>query len=236
MASSQSFNFLDHLEELRTRIIVCLIALGVCSVVGYIISNACIEYLIQPLRGMGHTLYFFSPYEAFWVKLKVSILSGFVLSSPVIFWQAWLFVTPGLYARERRFIVPGVGAATILFLCGIAFCYFLVLPIALSFLLSFKSESLQPLISVKEYLALCTSFLLSFGFIFNLPLVAAGLTQVRIVHHSMLRKKRKYALVIIFIVAAILTPPDIFTQLFLALPLLVLYEVCIIVSWFLWHK
>jgi len=233
MTKGHRLNFLEHLDELRAKIIICLITLVLLSVAAYFISDPITECITRPIKNESSNVYFFSPHEAFLVKLKISLLTGFIASSPVIFMQTWLFITPGLYAREKKVVLPVVILATALFLCGILFAYFTVLPVALYFFLSFQSETLRPLISIKEYITFASSMLLSFGFIFNLPLLAAALTKLGIVNHSFLIKQRRYMMVLIFIIAALITPPDIFTQIMLAIPLIVLYEVCIVIAWFL---
>jgi len=167
------------------------------------------------------------------IKLKASVLGGLIVSFPVIFMQVWLFVSPGLYKREKKVFLPSVIGGTLLFLIGVWFCYYWVIPVALRFFLSFQSETLKPLISIKEYISFSIGLLLSFGIIFNLPLVSAGLTKLGVINHVFLMKRRKIMIVIIFIIAAIITPPDVFTQFLLALPLIILYEVCIVISWLL---
>ena len=236
MATKQHGNFIDHLGELRKRIIICLISVAVLSIGAYFISDSIIEFLTRPIKDAQYNVYFFSPYEAFLIKLKASVLGGIITSIPLIFSQVWLFVSPGLYQREKKTFLPIVIGGTFLFFGGAFFCYYCVIPFALRFFLSFQSETLKPLISIKEYIAFTSSLLLSFGIIFNLPIISAGLTQLGVVNHTFLIKKRKIMLVVVFIVAALITPPDVFTQIVLALPLIILYEICILISWFLRKK
>lgn len=236
MATKRPPNVIDHLGELRKRIIICLISLAVLGIGAYCISDSIIEFLTRPIKDAHYNVYFFSPYEAFLIKLKASVLGGIIASIPLIFSQVWLFVSPGLYQREKKMFFPAVISGTFLFLGGVFFCYYYVLPFALRFFLSFQSETLKPLISIKEYVSFSSGLLLSFGIIFNLPIVSAGLTQLGVVNHTFLIKKRKIMLVVVFIVAAVITPPDVFTQIVLALPLIILYEICILISWLLRKK
>lgn len=236
MSTERQLNFINHLDELRTRIIICLVTIVVLSIGAYTFSDTIIEFLTRPIKEMQSNVYFFSPYEAFLVKLKAAFFAGLIFSVPVIFTQVWLFVSPGLYRNEERVMFPGAMIAFGLFLIGVAASYYWVWPFVLQFFLSFQSETLRPLISIKEYISACTGILISFGVIFNLPLVSAGLTKLGIVHHTFLRKQRRWVLVIIFIVAALITPPDVFTQILIAIPLIVLYELCIVISWFLRKK
>ena len=233
MATKQNASFIDHLGELRKRIIICLISVVVLSIGAYCFSDSIIAFLTRPITDAHYSVYFFSPYEAFLIKLKASVLGGIIASVPILLTQAWLFVSPGLYEREKKTFLPIVISGTFLFFGGALFCYYCVIPFALQFFLSFQSETLRPLISIKEYISFSSGLLLSFGIIFNLPIISAGLTQVGVINYTFLIKKRKIMLVVVFIVAAIITPPDVFTQIVMALPLIVLYEICIFISWLL---
>ncbi len=236
MVTETKLNFINHLDELRKRIIVCLISIVIFSIIAYFISDFIIEFLTQPIRHENQNVYFFSPYEAFLIKLKASLFGGIILSIPVLFTQIWLFISPGLYKREKKIFIPCVVAGIFLFAAGIYFCYNFVLPFALRFFLSFQSETMKPLISIKEYISFTAGLLLSFGVIFNLPLASAALTKLGVVNHIFLIRRRKIMIVIVFIVAALITPPDVFTQVVMALPLIILYEICIVISWFLRQK
>jgi sec-independent protein translocase protein TatC len=171
------------------------------------------------------------PAEAFIVKLKVALVSGIVLASPVIFFQVWTFISPGLHENEQKLALPFVAISTFSFLTGILFCFFVILPFAFSFFLGeFQSINVEPTIRIGEYLGFVLKLLLVFGSVFNLPVVSWFLAKLGILTPEWLVKNGRYAILGIFIVAAILTPPDIATQLLLAGPLIVLYGICIQVT------
>jgi sec-independent protein translocase protein TatC len=175
-------------------------------------------------------LIFLKPTEGFLVYIKISVFVGIILSLPVIFYQLWKFIAPGLYKKERRYVPMIVFFSTFFFLTGAFFCYFLIIPFGLNFLLGFTTDQLEPTIQISEYLKFVTLLIMVFGIIFELPLLSYFLTKMELITPEFLRAKRRYGIVAIFIVAAILTPPDVITQLFLAGPLIILYEVSIWVS------
>src|SRR5881398_2625013 len=225
-----------HLEELRWRIVRALVAVGVGFSVCYAFSEHIFAFLLHPLAalrpsealviGTGVT-------EAFFTKLKVSFIAGIFAASPVIFFQAWRFIAPGLYEKEKRLAVPFSIAATAFFLTGAAFCYWFVFPVAYRFFLEeFVSISVAPQIRISEYLTFASRMLLAFGITFELPVVTFFLARVGVVTHRTLLGTWRYATVVIFIVAAVLTPgPDVASQLLMATPLLVLYWLSIGVAW-----
>ncbi len=218
----------QHLEELRKRLLVSLAALTVVTVLGYIYSDFLLDVLLRPVTGQLQELYFFSPAEAFLVRLKVALLAGAVAAFPLVAAELWFFVSPGLYAREKKLILPVVLGISLLFTVGVVFCYHGVVPAAIRFFLGLQSGVLRPLISVREYVDFLTQLLVAFGVAFNLPVfviafVFAGLTDAK-----RLSKVRRHAIVLIFIAAAALTPgPDVASQILLAVPLLVLFELSI---------
>jgi sec-independent protein translocase protein TatC len=171
-----------------------------------------------------------SPTEAFAIRIKLSLIVGVIVSVPVIFYQAWQFVVPGLLEKEVKIVIPVVVSSTIFFLTGAVFCFFLVLPVGLKFLLGFGTEKLSPLIKITDYINFISYMTLAFGAVFELPVLSYFLAKIGVISAPTLRKGRRYAIVIILILAAALTPgPDIFSQLMLAGPLYVLYEISIIV-------
>lgn len=180
----------------------------------------------------GMQLVFLSPAEALWAHFKISIVVGLMLSFPILLHQAWKFISPGLLPKEKRYAFPFISLATVLFLFGIAFCFFIVLPFAIGFLLTFKvGDFLTPMLSIGRYIAFILTFILAFGLIFELPVVIFFLTKVGIVTPAALARNRKYAVLAAFIVAAFLTPtPDIFNQLLMAIPIILLYEMSIWIS------
>jgi len=224
----RSVSFFSHLEELRKRLIFCVITIIITSVVAYNQTTNILKHLSQPLGN----LYFLSPVEAFIARMKITLFCGLYLALPIIFYQIWRFVETGLHNKERRSISLLVVFSFLLFTLGGAFAYFVMLPIGLKFLLSCGTATLQPIISVEKYITFVVGLVLSFGLVFQLPIIIFFLAQIGIVSPGFLFKQQKYAILIIFIVAAILTPPDVFSQCLMAIPLLILYEFSILISVF----
>jgi sec-independent protein translocase protein TatC len=231
MDEQEKIPFTDHLEELRKRLIVCFIAVGVGFVLSYGFKEKLFQILTRPLIGVmqpGDKLIFTGLPEAFFTYLKVAFLSGIILAAPVIFYEFWMFVAPGLYDKEKRLMVPVVVLSTVFFVGGAFFGYFIVFPFGFKFFLGFASETIRPLPSMREYLGFASKLLLAFGIVFELPLIITLLAKLGMVSVSFLKKNRKYAILLFFIGAAILTPPDVVTQIMMALPLILLYEISII--------
>ena len=217
-----------HLEELRSRLIRSLIALGVAFVVCYQFVEPLMGWLIAPVKqfdakkvqiiGTGLA-------EAFFTKLKVAFFAGIFLASPVILYQIWQFVAPGLYAHEKRYVKPFVFFGTLFFVSGAYFCYRLVFPTAFGFFIAeYASVSIEPFLRISEYLSFASRMLLAFGVVFELPVFTFFLSRIGLVDHKMMIATWRYAVVVIFIVAAVLTPgPDVASQMLMATPLLVLY-------------
>jgi len=168
-----------------------------------------------------------APAEAFMVRVKLSAVMGIVLGIPVIFYQLWMFVSPGLYKHEKNLVMPVVAATTIFFLVGASFCYFIVLPAALRFLMGYGTENMSPLISIGSLLTFCAYLILAFGLVFELPVVAFFLGRIGVISSRTLQKGRKYAIVLALVIGATLTPPDVFSQVMLAGPVFILYELSI---------
>jgi len=233
MKSEEKQPFLSHLEELRRRLVVSAIAVGIGFVISYFFSEHLFDILVAPLRRVlpeeSHLIFTNLP-EMFFVYLKVSFLAGVILAAPVIFYEMWLFIAPGLYQKEKRFVIPFVACSTILFVSGALFGYLVVFPFGFRFFMGFSSGYIQALPSVREYFSFSIKLLFAFGVVFELPVVLFFLTRMGIVTPQYLRKKRKYALLLAFVFGAILTPPDVFTQALMAGPLILLYEVGILVS------
>jgi len=218
--------FLDHLEELRKRIFYSLIALCVAAVVGFFISQRVLDLLTRSVPNFV----FLAPAEAFVVHLKVALITGLFLAAPVIFYQFWRFVRPALQKHEVKYIVLAVVVSSVLFAVGVAFAYLVVVPVAMKFLLSFETPKLQPMISISEYVGTVGTFLLASGVMFQLPVIMFFLTKLGVVTPKLLMKNQRIAVVLVFIVAAILSPPDIFSQSLMAVPLLVLFELGVLAS------
>lgn len=223
--------FTAHLEELRKRLIISFIAVAVGFAASYGFKEKLFQILTQPLISVmkeGETLIYTGLPEAFFTFLKVSFLSGIMIASPVIIYQFWMFVAPGLYDREKRLLIPVVFLSTIFFVGGALFGYFIVFPFGFDFFLGFATETIRPMPSMKEYLSFSAKLLLAFGLVFELPLVITFLARLGIVSVPFLKKNRKYAILLFFIGSAILTPPDVVTQVMMALPLMLLYEISIV--------
>lgn len=223
--------FLDHLEELRRRIIWALLALAICAVLGFFVVTELdvIGVLERPFQSVmpGQNLLFTSPTTPVVVTFKLAFVVGFILALPIIAFQAWSFFSPALYEHEKRLVIPAIGVGFLLFLAGIAMAYFFVLPLGLNFLLGFQAESLEPIITIDEYLKFATRLILAFGIIFEMPVVLVLLGLLGIVTPEGLRKYRRHAVVVLAISAALLTPADIGTMFMLFTPMILLYEMSI---------
>jgi sec-independent protein translocase protein TatC len=223
--------FTAHLEELRKRLITCFIAVAAGFAISYGFKEMLFQVLTRPLIAVmkqGETLIYTGLPEAFFTFLKVAFLSGLILASPVIIYQFWMFVAPGLYDREKRLLIPIVALSSIFFVGGALFGYFIVFPLGFQFFLGFATETIRPMPSMKEYLGFAAKLLLAFGLVFELPLVLTFLARLGIVSVEFLKKNRKYAILLFFVGSAVLTPPDVVTQVMMAVPLMVLYEVSIV--------
>ena len=223
--------FTTHLEELRSRLIVCFVAVGVGFVISYFFKEKIFEILIKPLTdvmGENDQLIFTNLPEAFFVYLKSALLAGIFLAAPVILYEFWMFVAPGLYEKEKKVLFPVVLLCSFFFIGGALFGYFMVFPYGFEFFLGFATEYLKPLPSMKEYFSFASKVLIAFGVVFELPLIITLFARLGLVSVEFLKKNRKYALLLFFVGAALLTPPDVVTQVLMALPLMVLYEISII--------
>ncbi len=215
--------FLEHLEELRRRLLKAGLAIVLFAIAAFVFAEPVISFLIRPL---GDTpLHVTEVTGAFYAYLKISLIVGITAALPIVVYQAWAFIAPGLYPSERRLTLPIVLASTLLFALGAAFCYVVVLPLSLRFLIDFGGGLFSPIITVSSYISFSGFLLLAFGLSFQLPILAFFLGKLGIVDSRMLGKGRRYAVVLILVLAAIVTPtPDVFTQLTLALPMYALYE------------
>lgn len=231
MYEDKKLPFTVHLEELRSRLIRCFIAIAVGFVISYAFKERIFRVLARPLLAalqQGNTLIFTGVTEAFFTYLKVSLLSGIMLAIPVILYQFWMFIAPGLYRKERKIMLPIVFLSSFFFLAGALFGYFIVFPYGFKFLLGFASPNIRAMPAMKEYLGFASKLLLAFGLVFEMPLVITFLARLGLVSVDFLKKNRKYAILLFFTFAAILTPPDVVTQIMMAIPLMLLYEISII--------
>lgn len=231
--ADEKITFTSHLEELRKRIIICIGAVAVGFLASYFFSEQIFTILVKPLKEElppDSLLIFTGLPEAFLVYLKLAFFAALFLSSPVILWQVWCFIAPGLYDREKKYVYPFVIFSTLFFVAGVSFGYFIVFPLAFKFFMGYSTELIKPLPSVKEYLSFSCKMLLAFGIVFELPLFVLFLAKIGVVNERMLRSQRKFAILGIFIAAAVLTPPDVVSQILMAFPLIVLYEISILVT------
>jgi sec-independent protein translocase protein TatC len=216
-----------HLEELRKRLIYSFLAIGVAFGICYAFIREIVEFLMAPLVHVlpkGSSLVFTAVPEAFFTYLKAAFLAGIFFASPFVLYQIWAFVSPGLYEREKKHVLPYLFISTSFFLIGAIFCYYIFFPVIFRFFLSFASEEIRPLPAIKEYLTFTIKLLLAFGLLFQWPALVFFLARMGVITGKVLAQNRKYAILAIFVAAAILTPPDLISQLFLAGPLLVMYE------------
>ena len=253
--SDEKMSFFSHLEELRKRILISLAAIGIGFMVTFNYSETILRVLKRPLTtdlifsrtypflrsaprpGPPVDLFFLAPAEAFWMHMKIAIFAGLLLVLPIVLYQIWKFIAPGLLAHEKRYALLFVVLSTIFFFCGLLFCFYFVLPFALNFLLTYKTENLKPMISIGNYMDFTTKFLLGFGVVFELPLVIGIAAKMGLVTPQFLSKNRKYAILAVFTIAAILTPtPDVFNQTLMAVPMYLLYEIGILAARILVRK
>ena len=235
--------FLSHLEELRKRIIYSLVAIGLGFLLTFNFSEAILGLLKRPLlfhvtfqrsypfftwaqRANEFELVFLAPAEAFWMHLKIAFFSSLLLVLPFILYQIWKFIEPGLLSREKHFALPFLILGSTFFFFGLLFCFSIVLPFALNFLLTYKTQHLKPMLSVGNYVDFTFKFLLAFGLVFELPLAISLAARLGFVTPAFLARNRKYAILVNFVIAALLTPtPDVFNQTLMAVPMCLLYEV-----------
>lgn len=224
---------LEHLGELRSRLTRAFIGVTICFLGCYSFAKELFYYLSLPLLKVmpaDSKFIYLGVAEGFFVELKVAFVAGIFVASPYIFYQIWSFIAPGLYDEEKRYVTPLAMCSALFFLGGAAFCYLVVFPFAFVFFMSYSTDNIVAMLSINEYLSFALKMMLAFGFIFEMPLFAFFLTRMGLLTADRMRKARKYAVLGVFIVAAILTPPDVFSQMLMAIPMLILYEFSIVVS------
>ncbi|WP_267523004.1 twin-arginine translocase subunit TatC [Campylobacter sp. MG1] len=222
-----------HLVELRNRLFKSIVAIVVAFFVCFSINDIILDFICQPLLDVmpkGSKIIFTKVQEPFFTAMKVSLFAGFIVSLPVIFWQFWRFVEPGLYENEKRLVIPFVISATTMFILGAAFCYYFVTPIAFGFLINFGAGSYEALPSIAEYVSFFTKLVIAFGAGYELPVVIFFLAKLGLVDDKTLLNNFRVAILIIFIFAAIMTPPDVFSQFLMAIPLIGLYAISILIA------
>lgn len=227
---------LEHLAELRQRIVYSLIWLAVGFVIAWFWHEPLFEWMMIPLQEGAPNLEAAKMHhkdlaEPIYVFLKISLLAGVFIGAPGILYNIWKFIAPGLYESERRLIWPFVGLGTLFFGIGASFCYFIVLPYGYHFLLQFSDPVSDPQLMMAEYFALTTKLMFGFGLIFELPVVSLFLAMLGVITHRTLLDYWRYAIVLAFLMAALLTPPDIITQSMMAGPLVILYALSVFLAW-----
>jgi sec-independent protein translocase protein TatC len=227
--------FTAHLAELRSRLIKSALAVTIGVVACYAVVDDIFAVLAAPLRRLqirGLTLIGTSVTEAFFTKLKISFIAAVIIASPVLLWQAWQFIAPGLYEHEKRYSRSFVLFGSIFFIAGAAFCYAVVIQHGLQFLLQrYEAIDIQPLLQVGDYLSVVSRLVLAFGVMFELPVLAFFLARVGLIDHRFLIRHSRYAIVAIALFAAVLTPPDLISQVLLMVPLTLLYGISIAVAY-----
>ena len=238
--NTKQASFIDHLIELRSRLVKSIFYLFIFFVICYFFSENIYSFLVQPYANAvegdenNRRLIYTALHETFITYLKVAFFTAFFVSSPIILTQLWKFIAPGLYKNEKKALLPYLVATPTLFLLGGVLVYYLIMPLAIKFFLSFETASninslpIQLEAKVNEYLSLIMRLIFAFGISFQLPVLLSLLARIGVVDSEYLKKRRKYVVVIIFAVAAILTPPDPITQIGLGIPLLILYELSIL--------
>ena len=227
----------DHLAELRRRLVYSMIAVAVGFTIAWTWRNEIFGFILVPLQAAAPTqematIHFKDLTEPFFTLIKTSLTAGVFISIPVILSQIWAFIAPGLYKHERRLAVPFVFLATLFFLGGAGFCYYVVMPYGFAFLFEFGGEVANPTLMMQDHYGLALKLLLAFGVVFEMPVAAMFLSALGVITHETLIKHWRIAFVGSFVFAAVLTPPDIGTQLAMAVPLIILYGVSIVVAYF----
>lgn len=221
----KNLTLVGHLGELRKRLMIIAIFILLAAILSYRFIDPIVEYMLKPAEGVDFV--YLSPPELFLAYIKISVISGLVLSSPMTLLQIWLFVKPGLKKIERRYLTFAMVMGVIFFAIGSIFSYFTIIPISIDFFTKLSVQDVAPVFSFNNYLGFIISLLLSFGVVFELPLLIILLTQLNLITAEALKKYRKIVILVIVVVSAVLTPPDIISQMLLTLPMAFLYELSI---------
>ncbi len=230
--------FLDHLEELRWRIIKALSSVVIFTIIAFLFSDYVLTWLLEPASKVEAqiSLQVLKVQAVFIIKLEIALILGVLLSIPVILFQIWSFLSPGLHQKERKYIWPIIIFSMVSFSIGASFAYYIIVPYALDFFLGLAPQNVSNNISIDFYFGFLLRLLIVFGIVFQLPVISIILAKMGLITPAFLKKYRRYAIVTIFVAAAILTPPDPMTQMFLAVPLILLYEITIFLLYFISRK
>lgn len=226
--NEKNLTIVEHLTELRKRLIYSSIVLLVAVAVAYNYSEMIVKHIVDIAGNINFV--FIAPAELLMSYVKIAVIGGFVVAGPFLVLQIWLFVSPGLTKSEKRTIAVSLFVGGIFFIIGVVFAYLIILPLMLQFFMGFQIEQIEEMISFSNYLTFVINTLLSFGIIFELPIVMVIFTKFHIIKVDFIKKNRKYAILLIFIAAAILTPPDVITQMLLAGPMILLFEMGVVFS------
>ncbi|MFT9496325.1 twin-arginine translocase subunit TatC [Anaerosolibacter sp.] len=226
--NEKKFTLTEHLAELRKRLFIILIVIIGSSSICFLYVDRAIQDILKPASQLEFV--YLSPPELFLAYVKISLVAGLIISSPITFYQIWLFIKPGLEKSEKRIMLISLFAGVFFFIVGTTFAYKIILPITIQFFANIKVEDIEPMISFGSYIGFISSILLSFGLVFEMPMLVALLTRFKLISAPTLRKNRKIVILLVFIVAAILTPPDVISQMLLAGPMLLLFEFSILIS------
>lgn len=223
-----------HIQDLRKRLIISVSSLLIVFIVCFSFWRDIFEYIKHPIEAafdgqVDGMLIQTAPAEGIMVAIKTSFFASLAICIPIIFWQAWEFIAPGLYKHEKRVVLPFVFFGSLMFFIGVVFAYFIAFPYAIKYILLFGNEEFRANITAVNYLTFFTRFVIGFGIAFELPVLAYFLAKIDLITDQTLKKNFKYAIVIIFIIAAIITPPDVLSQILMALPLLILYGFSILI-------
>ncbi|MFW5649699.1 MAG: twin-arginine translocase subunit TatC [Candidatus Alkaliphilus sp. MAG34] len=224
----------EHLGELRKRVIISFIAVIVCAFAAYRYIDKIVDIITKPAGEMKFI--YLSPPELFMAYIKISLVLGLIIASPIVLFQIWGFIKPGLKVKEKKYVVLALSMGTIFLLMGVIFAYYIIVPMTIKFFTGVTVDKITPSFSFANYISFVSSLLLSFGLVFELPLLIILLTQLGLVAPKTLKKYRKFVILIIFVVSAILTPPDVVSQVLMAIPMTLLYEFSIIVSTIIYRK
>lgn len=222
-----------HIADLRKRLSISLAAVIVAFFACFAVYEPILNWMMVPVNAVlpeGTTMVAIEVQETFFTALKVAFFSGFIITLPIIFWQFWLFLAPGLYENEKKFVIPFVFFATTMFLIGASFAYYIVVPIGFDFLINFGNTVVNVMPSIGKYVGFFTKLLFGFGLAFELPVITFFLATIGMVTDKSLKDFFKYAIVLIFILSALLTPPDVLTQFLMSGPLILLYGVSILIA------
>ncbi len=222
-----------HIADLRKRLVISCLTVAAMFFVCFSFYEPILNWMMVPVEAVlpkNSQMVAVEIQETFFTALKVAFFAGFIVSLPVIFWQLWLFLAPGLYDHEKKLVIPFVFFATLMFVSGSAFAYYIVVPVGFEFLINFGSTVVTVLPSIGKYVGFFTKLLIGFGIAFELPVITFFLAKIGLVDDRMLKDFFRYAIILIFVVSALLTPPDVISQLLMAAPLTILYGVSIYIA------